>query len=103
MKIFRQSKERAKAEQNTFIFRAVEMKKKHPDDPDYLVFHDSELNTVVGAMKRVGDEFQILIDIHAEFEISAMELIREVKDEFGKDYIKQEDGTFIELSEFKGI
>jgi hypothetical protein len=32
-----------------------------------------------------------------------MELVREVKDDFGKDYIEEEDGTFIELSEFKEI
>jgi len=101
MRIFKQSKEKAKAEQYTFLFKAVEIKKQYPDDPDYLLFHDSDLNTAVGAMKRVGNEFAVFIDIHAEFEVRAMELIREVKDEFGKDYIEEEDGTLIELSTLK--
>lgn len=104
MRIFKQSKEKVKMSQYTFQFLAVRTVKRNPDDPDYLLFHTSGSNKVVGSMRKSGsDAFEISIDIKAEFDVVALEVVREVKDQFGKDYIEDEDGTLTEIPKFREI
>ncbi len=105
MRIFKQSKERVKLSQFTFYFQAIRSVKRNPDDPDYLLFLNDDPNKdcVVGSMRKSGpDAFEISVDLKAEFDVIALELVREVKDEFEKNYI-EEDGTLTEISKFREI
>lgn len=104
MRIFKQSKEKVKMSQYTFQFLAVRTMKCNPDDPDYLLFHAGSSNKVVGSMRKSGsDAFEISVDFKAEFDVVALELLREVKDELEKDCIEEENGSLTEIPKFKKI
>ncbi|MBE0427235.1 MAG: hypothetical protein IBX72_11410 [Nitrospirae bacterium] len=106
MRIFKKSKEKVTMEQYIFRFQAVKTMKHKQDDPDYLLFlnDDSNKECVVGSMKKSGPyTFEISLNLKAQFDVVSLQLIREVKDEFGKDYIEEEDGTLTEIPKFREI